>query len=78
VLTITKTQTMSTIIHHILMLHDNVPDDGSDESKHVSLFCSSKVLCLTVHLFCVSISTDGSTLNFYQDMSFDITKIIKN
>jgi hypothetical protein len=69
---------MSTMIHHALMLHDNVSDDGSDESKCVTLLCSSKVLCLTVHIVCVSILTDGSTLNFYRDMSCDIMKIIKN
>jgi len=46
VLTIINIQTRYTIIYHALMLHDNVPDDGSDESKHVAHYCVAVKFCV--------------------------------
>jgi len=45
-LTIIKTQTRYTITHHALMLHDNVPQDDSEESKRVAHYCVAVKCCV--------------------------------
>jgi hypothetical protein len=42
-------------IFKILVFRDKVPDDSSEETKHVTYFCIT-IKCSTAHVVCISTS----------------------
>jgi hypothetical protein len=61
------------------MLHEIVPDDGSDESKHVAHYCVAVKCCVwRCTLFEFQYQQMAALSIYTGDMSLDITKIITN